>query len=748
MFNKTKSLLTTFALIAALTVITGSISYGQAVDILEIVERVQQNTQNLQGGINSVYFKGRSKSYDYGKWNSMDMNFFPETEDYFFEGYWIKPDSLRIKVSAIRKTMADHPAYGNSEFSKPDYLTTIRRSFPLPNPFQFNYDVSALSLDKGTRTDKYGNKVPIWPMFPFAAGADSLYNYEFISSVSVNARKLIKVYVTPKYDDIPAVAGTFQIDPELYEVVASDIIFNDAAKLMQQGNDNNMQSPAKHPLFPMSIEEEHLIKTEKMLFFSVYWLPQQIEEDFTIKIMGGLIKFNRHVEFTDYVINPDISELDFVKNEKLVYEQDSELQKILNKNLDKPYELTQEEIDSMVTTLNIGYANEDLAVEIFDTELLGQNALKLSLDQKTGTYMKYARKWSDNVDYNRVEGLRIDVPLTFPDVFNRSSIVLKGGYGFKDERFKGEMSGLVFLNDSKSFFLEGNIYDKITFNEDRNKFPNTKNTFSSVLYGSDYRDYYYKTGVSFGIGFRPAENVGLKLSYISHDEKTAEVNTNFSIFRNNIDFRLNPEIMDGTFRGLRTTVIFRSANISADVSAEYTDEEVLNSNFSYTLYKTSLLLNRKINNKNSIHFFISGGMTSGKLPPQKWFDFGGKSLANYRGILRGVGYKDFTGDRMAYGTMEYIMSAGDIYQFTYDKSIFDTVKKLVKFTFWAGFGWSELSAENLSYTNEIMTPVRTTEDTYSEFGIGISDRLNVFRMDFVRNSISENTILFSINVFR
>ncbi len=745
--SKPGSKLLLLIIAVSITVFSPVDSKGQS-GLQDFIKKVQENTKEMHRGINSVYFKGRSRSYFYGKWAAMDMDFFPETEDYLFEGYWIRPDSLRIIVTAIRKTMADHPAYHNSEFSKPDYLTTIQRSFPLPNPFRFNYDVSAIGLDVGTRKDKHGKKIPIWPVFPFAAGADSLYNYNHINTVSVNGRELIRVSVTPKYEEIPGVAGTFQIDPVLKEIVSSDVVFNKAAKLMQQGNENNMHSPATHPLFPMSIEEEHMIRTVKMLFYSVYWLPGVIEEDFTIRISGGLIKFNRNVEFTDYEINPETSVAKFDRNEKLVYEEKPEQQNLLNKGLERPFELSRAEIDSMLNILDIDYAQKDVASEIIDTDILGANALKLNLDRKTGNFMEYARKWSDNIDYNRVEGLRADIPLNFPNVSGRSSFVLKGGYGFKDDRFKGEISGLVFLNSAKTVFFEGNIYDTITSTEDKRKFSNAKNTFSSVMYGSDYRDYYYKKGGSAALGIRPASNIGIKVSYISQDEDNARVNTNFNIFRNSKDFRLNPEIMEGTFRGIRAVMMLRYADIAADFSAEYTDQDLLASDFRYSLYKASILYENKINSCNDLHLFLSGGISNGKIPPQEWFDFGGRSLFNYRGILRGVGYKDFTGDRVFYGTAEYVWSIGDIYQFTRNKTIIDTLKKLFKVTLWTGFGWSDLSDENLDYTAGISTPIRTTDDFYSEIGIGFSDRLNAFRIDLIRNSISENRILFSINIFR
>ncbi|MFC1514152.1 hypothetical protein ACFL5P_03980, partial [candidate division KSB1 bacterium] len=75
-------------------------------------------------------------------------------------------------------------------------------------------------------------------------------------------------------------------------------------------------------------------------------------------------------------------------------------------------------------------------------------------------------------------------------------------------------------------------------------------------------------------------------------------------------------------------------------------------------------------------------------------------------------------------------------------------RKLMKITLWSGIGWSELSGRNLKYAAGIETPLRTTGDSYHEFGIGISDQLNIFRIDFIRNSISKNNILINFNILR
>ena len=78
----------------------------------------------------------------------------------------------------------------------------------------------------------------------------------------------------------------------------------------------------------------------------------------------------------------------------------------------------------------------------------------------------------------------------------------------------------------------------------------------------------------------------------------------------------------------------------------------------------------------------------------------------------------------------------------------DRWMRILKFTLWAGAGWSELSEKNLSNAAGILTPANTTDDWYHEFGFGIGDRFNFLRADIIRNSISGSKILFRFNILQ
>lgn len=757
------------ALIPACFIVTTA--YAQD-DLMDLVREVQVNTQRTYDYIQSVQYSGYSRFQVYVGWNALGLNFVPLTEEYHFNGIWLKPDSVRIEIIALRVATPDTGSQAMN----------IGSGLPLPNPFQFSYDASALGTDKEderkreiekkkresearrgikveAKTEKKEGKRkvsvsvgvsmenPHWPLFPFAAGADSIYNYDLVSEIGFGYKKVYEIYVTPKYVTIPGVVGTFQVDPDEKVVVGSDVVFNEAAHFLQKEMDTEDMPLLIRPF--MSVDEAHKAKTKMALVYSTYWMPETVQEDFFVKIWGIKAKVSRELHFTSYLINEELPDTSEFADKKLTMKRDSALEKEIFKDWQGPATLPEGLEDKLIREAEKAFAALDLNDEIFDSDFMAKEAFKIRFGGRGQKYFNIAQQYSDNIRYNRVEGLRLDYGLTFSNsLVTNNALIVKGGYGFKDKRWKGEASMLHYIDKRRKFFIEGNLYYTTAYDENRKLFSTTKNTFSSLFFNTDYRDYYYKNGGSLGIGCRVTDNIALKVMGVSHTEESAENHTRFSIFKYNAPFRLNPEIIEGEFRGLRASLLYRTGYINADILAEYSDKQTMHSDFSYTSVRANLRWNYKIDKLHSIYFVLSGAVSDRCLPPQRWFDFGGRSFLNYNGNLRGVGYKAFTGDRMAYGTFEFMRYGKHLFDFSKDDNRWDNYLLILKFTFWGGFGWSELSDKNWLYVAGIRTPMQTTNGVYHEFGIGISDRFNFFRLDFIRNSISKNNILIGFNFLR
>ena len=135
-------------------------------DFKTLIGLIQNKRQQSYDSIHSVSFKGHSRTYIYFGYSPLEVDLVPVYDEYYFDGYWMKPDSLRLVIRALRSIDSD------SDSMK----TTIMENLPLPNPFHYIYDPSMLGFDSEMK-DK------IWPMYPFATGGDSIYDYRLENEI-------------------------------------------------------------------------------------------------------------------------------------------------------------------------------------------------------------------------------------------------------------------------------------------------------------------------------------------------------------------------------------------------------------------------------------------------------------------------------------------------------------------------------------------------------------------------------------
>jgi hypothetical protein len=685
-----------------------------------LIQRVQIKSQNSYDSIDSVLFSGHTKSYVYFAYGPFDVKLIPYVEEYFFDGFWIKPDSIRLVIKAQRLVVPDS-----------EKVNIGKDTFPLPNPFHYFYDPSLIGV----------KDIKLWPIYPFAKGADSLYYYEKINEIGFGDNQVVTVSVAPKDNNIPAVHGTYQLDVNKNEVVGSDVLFNEATSFVKSSLNRNK----KGFNFSVSGSENHKMKTKKALLHGNYWLPTVLQEEFDIRILGFTVKVNRTIEFDSYIVNSAPSDSAIMENKKIIYSPDSTLEKKLLADVEYPSKLSREEQEQLIKKIEDKFSAENLFTDLLESESLAKDAFRMALEQKFGTYFNFVQNLGKYGVYNRAEGLRLNYGMNITNpVIKNSVLSIYGGYGFKDQKWKAEASLLKYVDKKKKIFFEGNLYHSLGFEENKKLITTGKNSLTSLLYKGDYRDYYYKSGGNIGIGFRATDNLALKISIVSQNEEKATNHTRFSIFKNNEKFRHNPEIIEGKLNALRSIVLYRKYNFDFDFTGEYTNSKQLHSDFSYGIIKSNLQKKIRPTYHSNIYIFLSGALSFGKLPPQKWFDFGGKTFLNYYGNLRGIDYKAFTGDRMVTATVEYAVNGSALYELGMKLGIV----KLMKLTLWNGLGWSSLSTKNIRYVEGLNVPIETTNGIYHEMGIGFSDRLNILRIDLMRNTISKNKLLLSFNVLR
>ncbi len=715
-----------------------------------LVREVRLKNSSVYSSINSLAFSGRVKTYTYVNQETFGLSMVSGLEEYYFEGLWIKPDSLRIVVTGIREFLMPMIRAEETDSLSGDSEQEIclRKGFPMPNPMRFRYDESMLEPGSKERLKALGRK-NTWPVFPFAVGAESLYDYRIISTISVDIKKIIEIQVTPKYSDVPGVAGVFQIDSDNKLIVGAEYTFNEAAKIKDADlAELQEDTPFFGKLF--SMDESYSVRSRKALFLSEYWLPVYQEEEIVMNLLGLNKKSTREIEFFSYQINPEINRDFFSKNRTVAYKRDSLLERSVFEKAGRLDNLNDSDESEIKQKLESYFKSVALEKGLFDGESIAKGALKLKLggmsEQRS---VKYAKKITEFVSYNRIEGLRIGSDISLLNKLSNNSILgFDAGYGFSDKRFKGGMTYVKFLDRDKKLFAEGRLYSDLDFEEEKSVFTPLKNSVSSMMFKKDYRDYYNTEGWNLGVGYKISDGIAVKISAVSQDEITAGNNINFGLFSRRHNFRENPGILNGKFRGLkaRTACYWRFGSL--DVSAEYTDTDRLKSDFAYRRVRSKLNLFFNLNKKMKLSIVVRNGFSSGRLTPQKWFDFGGKSYFSFRNDLRGVGYKAFTGDKMASSAVELTMQRGSFFDITENTSGWEGFLRSFKLIPRVGFGWSEMSDRNRKTASNLNIPVLTADKLYFEYGISLSDKLNILRFDLIRNNMSKTTLLFGLNFFR
>ena len=265
--------------------------------------------------------------------------------------------------------------------------------------------------------------------------------------------------------------------------------------------------------------------------------------------------------------------------------------------------------------------------------------------------------------YNRVEGFffGFGVPKEFKDSYGMDSrLTFYGfwGYGLSNDKssYKAGLTRKFFGRNS--FELGVEVFD-LTYSEDLWVIPRNENSLTALLFHEDYLDYYRKNGSSvYGI-----QNIGrfLKIEggYVEEKHVDMSVEKDWSLFRQSVEFRENPPVMEGTFKNTYLVVQTGNSrslrNWDAELQAEWNSSLFDDEMPSYERYLISLSRYQPLGRNDDLNIRLRYGTTNGSVPVQKKFDLGGI------GTLRGYEYKEFqNGDKMALINVEYTTDGKDI----------------------------------------------------------------------------------------
>jgi len=297
---------------------------------------------------------------------------------------------------------------------------------------------------------------------------------------------------------------------------------------------------------------------------------------------------------------------------------------------------------------------------------------------------KHKRKqesWPDDsnelvyADYNRVDGLTLGMQFPRPGWWanknHHFALLGKGGYSFASKRWQYQLGLERWTSGDFRFTIGGRVYD-MTDTQDRWIICDHENALAAFFIKEDFRDYYNREGFSLYISQNFGRRIKIKAAYHDDNFRNISKETNWALFGSKKNFRQNPmalpfeySVVQGfdaplNLKSISATLTIDTRNNRERPSkgwlinafAELANEDFENA-YAFERYLVDIVHYFPLSWDEHITLRLRGGTSTGILPPMYWFDLGGISS------LRGMRFKEMTGDRMVLGNLEYHLRAGD-----------------------------------------------------------------------------------------
>ena len=274
--------------------------------------------------------------------------------------------------------------------------------------------------------------------------------------------------------------------------------------------------------------------------------------------------------------------------------------------------------------------------------------------------------------YDRVDGARPWIGYNYNDgdsLFPR--VEIKGGYAFASSRWRYKIHFEQSLLRSLPIAVGGSIYQRLA-TEDNWIIGDGENSFFSVFFREDYRDYYEADGVNLYVRSHPVRAMTVEARYQYDETNWLRAHQHlWSLFGGDRLFRPNFSTVDSAYRAYGIDEIDTTANAGLHFKVDYDTRNSedpfsrsavavtgefewsspdLNSDFDYRRYTLSLRRYQKLNRHTMLLARVMYGGSDGYLPMYKRFFLGGLNT------LRGYFTKEYMGTRFWMGNAEYRFS--------------------------------------------------------------------------------------------
>ncbi len=263
--------------------------------------------------------------------------------------------------------------------------------------------------------------------------------------------------------------------------------------------------------------------------------------------------------------------------------------------------------------------------------------------------------------YNRVEGWFFGFGSEKKFYWDGSKIISghgSFGYGFASHKWRLQL-GLdrQFATPGGTLYEIGAEAHSFTDTKDEWLMKLGENNLAAIFFREDYRDYFQREGFSMhSARYTKNGDVSTMIDLrFSNDRYTSLPNqTNWSVFGGNKVFRTNPLVNEGIMKsvsvtaGISTVEKYRSRSEGWDAygRAEYGGNE-LGGDFDFTQTIIDVRRFQPFSDDDQLSVRFRVGSLEGTPIIQKTFELGGTNT------MPAYAFKEFAGNRMALGNLEY-----------------------------------------------------------------------------------------------
>jgi hypothetical protein len=634
-------------------------------------------------------------------------------------------DSADLKITGILENQS------RGYFKKPDQFkdVIIARKQSANFPPTINVVTGGRLIQNFYEDDIrfFGSKLPS----PISEEALDYYYFYIDRVVLMNDRKVYKLYLSPDDSDDPGFAGYVFINDSTYELIQVDLELNRAANvggvfdtisIFQQFSDyDGIYMPADYRLF----------MTGNVL---------------------GLVEFGFELNtiLYNYKINPKLSEdifskavitvlPDADKKDSLYW---STAQTIPNTNEEQT---AYERIDSLQ---NLPFSFWDqfswLSTRTYFSEHFAIN----------GTL----NSWR----FNSVEGFTPRLGLYFEDYFDqRLNSSLNMACGFSDERFKADFAFEYLLGDYRTTSISLSLFNTIKqIFGTSDDYTDLTASLLALFNKQEFRSYYYSSGFDINIKGEVFPVLDLSAGFLTHNDKNAYTNTEFSFFRKDKDYPANPPIYETNisavtagfkldFRDYIEDGYFRTRTSFGDTytifsgGIEYSNKDLLSSDLNYTTYRLDINNFTRIFRSSYFNLRLFGMYNVGTLPYQDMHALPGNlQWLSKPFTFRTLRINQVFGERLATLNFEYNFR-DEIFKLLNVPGLKDWEITLSLFF---NSAISEIGSDSQAI---LPKEVETFNKPFYEIGFGVGQGIIPFKLEFgwKLNYRGNNNFIVALNTF-